>query len=116
MRVSPGGGHKTGIAAGRPAKPARLPDSIDSMPDIPVHLPEPLFSRLKRAAAQRGISRDELIVESCRRTVEEWGRWPEGFFANDHLSDEDLELLRRDEEDFRKTLESARRSRTDPPF
>ena len=89
---------------------------IRSMPNTSVHFPESLLASLNRIAAERGISRNRVIVESCRRTAEERAHWPEGLFLNDHLSDSEVKLLRRGERDFQQALESARRSRSHPPL
>lgn len=86
------------------------------MPNTSVHFPEPLLASLDRIAAERGISRNRVIVESCRRTAEERAQWSPGFFSNDHLSAEDLRVLREGCEDFEGAIRAARRSRTDPPF
>jgi len=42
--------------------------------------------------------------------------WPEGFFATEHLSTHDLQLLRKSFEDWSSQLRSARRSKQVPPF
>ena len=84
------------------------------MPNTSVHLPQALLSGLDRIAAERGTSRNRLIVESCRRVVEERSCWPAELFSNDHLSDAELQELR--EENFLEAIENARQSRTRPPF
>ena len=86
------------------------------MPYTKVHFPGPVLASLDRIAAERGISRDRLIVESCRRAAEERARWPAGFFSNDHLSAEELAVLRAACDDFDRVIQAARQSRTDPPF
>ena len=86
------------------------------MPNTSVHLPQALLTSLDRVAAERGTSRNRLIVESCQRAVEELSRWPPELFSNDHLSDADLRELQEGEPDFRQAVENARRSRTRPPF
>ena len=86
------------------------------MPNTSVHLPPALLASLDRIAAERGTSRNRLIVESCQRAVEELSRWPPELFSNDHLSDAELQELQQGEQDFRKAIENARRSRTRPPF
>ena len=86
------------------------------MPNSSVHFPEPLLASLDRIASERGVSRNRVIVESCRRTVEERSRWPDGFFSNSHLSADELTVLREDCKDFETAIRSARRSRTAPPF
>ncbi len=86
------------------------------MPNTSVHFPEPLLASLDRIAAERGISRNRVIVESCRRTAEERAQWSPGFFSNGHLSAEDLAELQEGCEDLDRTLRAARWSRMDPPF
>ena len=85
------------------------------MPNTSIHLPQALLTGLDRIAAERGISRNRLIVESCKRLVDERSCWPPELFSNDHLSDVELQELR-DAEDFLETIEDARHSRTRPPF
>ncbi len=86
------------------------------MPNTSVHLPQSLLDGLDRIAAERGMSRNRLIVESCRRAVEERACWPAGLFSNDHLSDAELEELRQGEREFLEAVAAARRSRAGGPF
>ena len=81
-----------------------------------VHLPQALLANLDRIAAERGTSRNRLIVESCQRLVEERSCWPPELFSNDHLSDAELRELQQGEQDFWRAVENARQSRTRPPF
>lgn len=85
------------------------------MPNTSVHFPAAVLAGLDRLAADRGISRNRLIVESCRRTVEE-ARPPDDFFTDDHLSAADLRLLRSGLREFDEAIVSARRSGFRPPF
>ncbi len=86
------------------------------VPNTSVHFPQSILDGLNRIADERGISRNRLIVESCRRTLEEQTSWSERLFSNDHLSEEDLQLLRDSEDDFLDAIEGARRSRRRLPF
>ena len=86
------------------------------MPNTSVHLPPSLLTSLDRIAAERGMSRNRLIVESCQRVVKERTSWPPGLFSNDHLSKADLQLLRRSEKQFQTAVEDARKSRARAPF
>ncbi len=86
------------------------------MPSTSVHFPEALAEELDRVARERGISRNRLIVEACRRVVRERDQWPPGYFSNHHLSAEDLALLEGNARDFVDPIISARRSRTAPPL
>lgn len=86
-----------------------------------VHFPDDLLEALDRMAARRGVSRNRVIVESCRRAVARWKKPEkkisrEEFFSDRHLSRADLRLLRRGHGDFDRALASARRSRGNPPF
>lgn len=62
------------------------------------------------------MSRNRLIVESCRRVVEERTCWPAGLFSNDHLSDAEMQELRRSEREFLEAIDGGRRSRSRSPF
>ena len=84
------------------------------MPNIRVHIPEPLLESLDRLAREQGKSRNRLIVESCGRMIEEQTRWPDGFFSNDHLSAAELRILQEECEDFEHAIRVARRSRAEP--
>lgn len=86
------------------------------MPSTSVHFPEQLLQELNRLAAERGISRNRLIVESCRRAVGSRTTWPAGFFSNDHLQDDELAELHACVEEFTEILSASRRSRKEPPF
>ena len=80
------------------------------MPKTSVHFPESLLVSLDRIAAERGISRNRVIMESCRRTAEERTEWPKGFFSNDHLTADEIEALREAGEEFDRAVRGARRS------
>ena len=86
------------------------------MPNTSVYFPQSVLAGLDRIAKERGISRNRLIVESCRRVVEERTRWPADLFSNDHLSERDLQLLREGEDAFLDDAAGARRSRARSPF
>ena len=86
------------------------------MPNTSVYFPAPLLESLDRIAAERGTSRNRVIVESCRRTAEERVPWPEGFFSNDHLTSGEIEALQEAGEEFERAIRTARRSQTKPPF
>ncbi len=86
------------------------------MPNTSVHFPPSVLAGLDRLAEERTISRNRLIVESCRRVVEERTRWPADLFSNDHLSEADLQLLREGEENFLDAIGDARLSQVRSPF
>lgn len=102
---------------------ASSPEGQDSpVPVIRVRFPAAVLAGLDRVAAERGIPRNRLIVEACRRTVESDRRTaaetrpPEEFFTHDHLGAADRRLLREGLRKFDATIESGRRSRAEPPF
>ena len=92
------------------------------MPVISVRFPAAVLAGLDRVAADKGIRRNRLIVESCRRTVEscrravEEMRPPDDFFTHDHLTAADLRLLREGLREFDEAIESSRQSRAEPTF
>ncbi len=86
------------------------------MASTSVHFPEALVEELDRLARERGVSRNRLIVEACRRVIRERDVWPAGFFANQHLTPEDLSELEDGAAEFTDSVLSARRSRTEPPL
>ena len=86
------------------------------MPNTSVHFPTALLERLNRLSAERGVSRNALIVESCRRMVEERSAWPERFFEDDHLTRAELTELRNSDKTFLDEIRKARKTRKSPPF
>ncbi len=86
------------------------------MASTSVHFPPALAEALDRIARERGVSRNRLIVEACRRVVRELDQWPPGYFSDEHLCAGDLEELERSARDFLAPVLSARRSREAPPL
>jgi predicted transcriptional regulator len=86
------------------------------VPNTSVHFPEGLLDQLDRLAEERGVSRNRVIVESCRQALRSRRQWPEGFFSDAHRTAEDLSELREGAEEFSRALAAARRSRRTPPF
>ena len=86
------------------------------MANTSIHLPESLLEELDRLAVERGMSRNRLIVESCRRVVEERNCWPEELFSNDHLTEPNLKELRQGERAFLEAIGVGRKSRASTPF
>jgi hypothetical protein len=86
------------------------------MASTSVHFPEALVEELDRIATERGVSRNRLIVEACRRVIRERDVWPAGFFTNEHLTPEDLNELEDGADEFTDNILSARQSRTEPPL
>jgi hypothetical protein len=82
-----------------------------------VHIPAGLLRQLDRAAKQRRISRNRLIVEACRSHLGEGqSDWPDDFFAADRLAHRDRALLRSTFDDWMDELRQSRRSKQMPPF
>ena len=87
------------------------------MPSTSAHIPSELLARLDDIAARRGTSRNRLIVEACELLAEEdRGEWPAGFFSNEDLGHEDLEVLRAGAKEMTQHIQTARRSRAAAPF
>jgi hypothetical protein len=86
------------------------------VPNTSVHFPEGMLDELDRLAEERGVSRNRVIVESCRQAVRSRRQWPDGFFSDTHRTAEDLQELREGAEEFSRALAGARRSRRAPPF
>lgn len=82
-----------------------------------IHLPGDLLEQLDRTAGELGVSRNRLIVDACRDSLERRRpRWPDGFFSGSHLSEEDRELLREGAGQWTEELLAARRGRSESPF
>lgn len=86
------------------------------MASTSVHLPADLVAALDRLASERGVSRNSLIVESCRRMVAGLHTWPKGYLAGDYLLPEDLRELREGFDEFLGEIVSHRRSRQVAPL
>ena len=86
------------------------------MPSTSVHFPAPLLEDLDQLAAETGTSRNRLIVEACRETLQKRLAWPKRFFDDDRFSEEDLLLLQTTASDFEAGLLTARRTRDHSPF
>lgn len=81
-----------------------------------VHFPEGLLDELDRLAEDRGVSRNRVIVDSCREALRARRQWPPGFFSNVHRTAAELRELQDGAEEFARALEAGRRSRRTPPF
>lgn len=86
------------------------------MASTSVHFPEALVEELDRIARERGMSRNRLIVEACRRVIGERDVWPVGFFENEHLTPEDLRELEGRAAEFADDILAARRNLLSPPL
>jgi len=87
------------------------------MPTTTVHLPAPLLRALDAVAVRRKASRNRVVVEACRRLVEEdLGEWPPGFLDMAHLSLRDRRQVEAAGKAMEKAMKSARRSRRASPF
>lgn len=86
------------------------------MPNTSVHFPEGLLDELDRLAAERGVSRNRVIVDSCRQLLLSRRQWPDGFFSNAHRTPDELSELQEGADEFARALAASRRSRRRPPF
>lgn len=51
------------------------------MPSTSVHFPKSLLEDLDSVAAEQGVSRNRLIVDACRNTVQKNRAWPQFFLT-----------------------------------
>jgi metal-responsive CopG/Arc/MetJ family transcriptional regulator len=86
------------------------------MPSTSVYFPEDLLGEMDRLAEERGISRNGLIVESCRDALRTRREWPAQLRSNDHLSVRDLAELRAGAKDLEAAIMASRQSRRTAPF
>ena len=87
-----------------------------AVPNTSVHFPEGLLAELDRLAKERGITRNRVIVDSCRQTLRTARQWPDGFFSNAHRTPAELRELQAGAPAFDRTLAAARKSRRKAPF
>lgn len=86
------------------------------MASTSVHLPPVLVEQLDRLAAERGTSRNRMILLACEKLLAEHrGDWPSGFFES-VLRPEDLEELRSGGAEMEVAINAARRDREVPPL
>jgi predicted transcriptional regulator len=81
-----------------------------------VHFPDALLAELDHVAAERGVSRNRLIVDSCRSAVRARKHWPDGFFSNARFSSGELAELQGGAAEFAETIARSRRNRRKPPL
>lgn len=86
------------------------------MPSTNVHFPESLLEELDEFAAEKGLSRNRLIVEACRESLQKRREWPSGFFDDSRFHGEELEELRGGARAFEAELAEALRTREVSPF
>ena len=86
------------------------------MANTSVHFPEGMLDELDRLAEERGVSRNRVIVDSCRQMLRSRRQWPDGFFSNADRTADELRELEAGAEEFARALAAARRSRRAPPF
>jgi len=75
-----------------------------------------MLDELDRLAEERGVSRNRVIVDSCRLVLRSRRQWPDGFFSNADRTADELRELEAGAEEFARALAAARRSRRAPPF
>lgn len=81
-----------------------------------VHLPASVVEGLDRLAAQRGLSRNRLILKACQTLLDaERGDWPEDMFESE-LDPEDLAALRDAGAELEGAIMAARNDRAVPPL
>ena len=86
------------------------------MENTSVHFPQKMLDELDRLAAERGVSRNRVIVDSCRQALGTRRQWPDGFFSNEHRTAGALREIQKGAAAFARTLAAARRNRRTPPF
>lgn len=83
------------------------------MASTSVHLPPAVVERLDRLAAERGTSRNRVILQACEQLLaEQRGDWPAGFF--DAAPPEDLVELRSGGREMEATIFASRHERAVP--
>ncbi|MBM4366415.1 MAG: ribbon-helix-helix protein, CopG family [Deltaproteobacteria bacterium] len=86
------------------------------MASTSVHLPPALVEQLDRLAAERGTSRNRVILEACEELLAQHrGDWPAGFFDSD-LGPQDLQELRSGGTEMESAILQSRRDRSVPPL
>lgn len=86
------------------------------MASTSVHLPAAIVEQLDRIAAERGTSRNRVILQACEELLAEHrGAWPTGFFEST-LRPEELEELRSGGREMEGAIFAARRDRDVPPL
>lgn len=84
------------------------------MASTSVHLPASVVERLDRLAADRGVSRNRIILEACESLLAEpRSAWPVGFFEHGP-SGEDLAILRAAGREMEEAIRASRRDRPVP--
>lgn len=86
------------------------------MASTSVHLPAAIVEQLDRLAADRGTSRNRVILEACAEYIAQHrGAWPAGFFESD-LGPDDLRELRSGGTEMESAIVQSRRARAVPPL
>jgi hypothetical protein len=86
------------------------------MASTSVHLPASIVEQLDRLAAERGMSRNRVILEACMDLLAHHrGRWPAGFFDAD-LGPEELRALQSGGTALEEEILRSRRERPVPPL
>ena len=84
------------------------------MASTSVYLPTALVERLDRLAAERGTSRNRIILMACEELLAgERGEWPAGFFEPT-VTEDDLAILQDAGQEMEAAIYSARRDRPVP--
>lgn len=84
------------------------------MASTSVHLPAAIVEKLDRLAADRGTSRNRIILQACEELLAgQRGDWPPGFFDT-HLSKRDQAILHEAGREMEAAIYAARRNRPVP--
>lgn len=86
------------------------------MASTSVHLPAAVVAQLDRLAAERGTSRNRIILQACEELLAaQRGDWPPGFFESS-LSAGDQALLREAADEMEAAIYASRHDRAVPPL
>ncbi len=86
------------------------------MASTSVHLPADIVEKLDHLAAQRGTSRNRIILQACQALLaDQRGDWPRGFFESE-LSPREKAILRESAREMEAAIYGARRDRWVPPL
>lgn len=84
------------------------------MASTSVYLPAPMVEHLDRLAAERGTSRNRIVLEAIEALLAaERGTWPPGFFDSPRTA-EDLAILQEAGRELEEAIYAARRDRPVP--
>lgn len=86
------------------------------MASTSVHLPAAVVAQLDRVAAERGTSRNRVILQACQALLaEQQGDWPPGFFERS-IDPEAVAELQAGGREMEGAILTSRRDRVVPPL